>query len=54
MGLALPPETALLGGLDRREQWSWRVRALASVQRRRARLELLHWARRMLTLGLWR
>ena len=53
-GLTLPPETAPLGGLDRREQWSWRERELARVRRRRARLELLGWARRVLTLGRWR
>ena len=53
-GLTLPPETAPLGGLDRREQWSWRERELARVRRRRARLELLHWVRRALTLGKWR
>ena len=52
-GLTLPPETAPLGGLDRREQWSWRERELARVRRRRARLELLHWVRRALTLGRW-
>ncbi len=52
--LTLPPETAPLGGLDRREQWSWRERELARVRRRRARLELLHGARRVLTLGRWR
>ena len=53
-GLTLPPETAPLGGLDRREQWSWRERELERVRRRRARLELLQWARRVLTLGRWR
>ena len=53
-GLTLPPETAPLGGLDRREQWSWRERELAGVRKRRARLELLHGARRVLTLGQWR
>ena len=52
--LTLPPETAPLGGLDRREQWSWRERELAGVRTRRARLELLHGVRRVLTLGLWR
>ena len=52
-GLTLPPETVPLGGLDRREQWSWRERELARVRRRRARLELLHWVRRALTLGKW-
>ena len=52
--LTLPPETAPLGGLDRREQWSWRERELAAVRTRRARLELLRWARRVLSLGRWR
>ena len=45
-GLTLPPETAPLGGLDRREQWSCRERELERVRRRRARLELLHGVRR--------
>ena len=53
-GLTLPPETAPLGGLDRREQWSWRERELERVRRRGARLELLRWARLALTLGRWR
>ena len=53
-GLTLPPETAPLRGLDRNEQLNWRERELAGVPRRRNRLELLRWARRMLTLGLWR
>ena len=53
-GLTLPPETYPLTGLDRREQTSWRERELARVRQRRARLELLHWFRRVLTLGLWR
>lgn len=53
-GLTLPPETYPLTGLDRREQTSWRERELAKVRTRRARLELLHWFRRVLTLGLWR
>ena len=52
--LTLPPETAPLGGLDRREQTSWRERELAKVRTRRARLELLRWFRRVLSLGLWR
>ena len=53
-GLTLPPETAPLRGLDRNEQLSWRQRELAGFRRRRARLELLRRARRVLTLGLWR
>ena len=53
-GLALPQETTPLRGLDRNAQLSWRVRELAGFRRRRARLELRRWARRVLTLGLWR
>ena len=53
-GLTLPQETAPLRGLDRGEQLNWRVRELAGVRRKRARLELLRWARRVMTLGLWR
>ena len=53
-GLTLPQETAPLRGLDRNAQLSWRERELAGVRRRRNRLELLRWARRALTLGLWR
>ena len=53
-GLTLPQETAPLRGLDRNAQLSWRQRELAGVRRRRNRLELLRWARRALTLGLWR
>ena len=52
--LTLPQETAPLRGLDRNAQLSWRERELAGVRQRRARLELLRWVRRALTLGLWR
>ena len=53
-GLTLPQETVPLRGLDRNAQLSWRERELAGVRRRRARLALLRWVRRALTLGLWR
>ena len=53
-GLTLPQETAPLRGLARGEQLNWRVRELAGVRRKRDRLELLGWARWVLTLGLWR
>ena len=53
-GLTLPPETAPLRGLDRGDQLNWRVRELAKVKRQPAGLERLRWARRALTLGLWR
>lgn len=53
-GLTLPPETAPLADPERREQVSWRERELARVRTRRARLELLHGLRRLLTLGRWR
>ncbi|MDE2842773.1 MAG: hypothetical protein OXN21_05250 [Chloroflexota bacterium] len=52
-GLTLPRETAPLRGLDRNEQLSWRLRELAGIRRRRARLELLRRALRLLTLGRW-
>ena len=53
-GLTLPPETAPLRGLDRNEQLNWRVRELANIRSLRAGLVRLRWARRVLTLGLWR
>ena len=53
-GLTLPPETTPLQGMDRNEQLSWRQRELAAVRQRGARFELLRWARRVLTLALWR
>ena len=53
-GLTLPPETAPLRGLDRGDQLNWRGRELQKVRRLRARLVRLRWARRVLTLGLWR
>ena len=53
-GLTLPQETAPLRGLDRNAQLSWRVRELATVRRKRTRLELRRWVRRVLTLGMWR
>ena len=53
-GLTLPPETAPLRGLDRGDQLNWRVRELAKVRSQRAGLVRLRWARRVLTLGLWR
>ena len=53
-GLTLPPETAPLRGLERREQSSWRERELAKVRSQRAGLVRLRWVRRLLTLGLWR
>ena len=53
-GLTLPPETSPLRGLDRNDQLNWRVRELAKVRQQRARLELLHGAGRLLSLGLWR
>ena len=47
-------ETEPLRGLDRNDQLSWRLRELAGVRRRRARLELLSRALRLLTMGRWR
>ena len=53
-GLTLPPETAPLTGLDWGDQLNWRVRELEKVSRQRAGLARPRWARRVLTLGLWR
>ena len=53
-GLTLPPETEPLRGLDRGAQLNWRLKALHEFRKRRARLELVRWLRRVLSLGLWR
>ena len=49
-GPTLPLETEPLRGLDRNDQLGWRQRDLSGVGSRRARLELLRWMRRALTL----
>ena len=51
-GLALPQETVPLRGLDHNQQLPWR-QELARIRHKRARLELLRWARRVPALGLW-
>ena len=53
-GLTLPPETEPLRGLDRGAQLNWRLKELHEFKKRRARLELLRWLRRVLSLGMWR
>ncbi len=53
-GMTLPPETEPLRGLDRAAQLNWRRKALNDFRRRRARLALLRWLWRALTLRLWR
>ena len=53
-GLTLPPEKAPLRGRSRDAQLRWRKEALDDARRARGRRELLRWARRVLTLGLWR
>ena len=52
-GLTLPPEKAPLRGRWRDAQLRWRKEALDDARRARAWRELLRWARRALTLGLW-
>ena len=53
-GMTLPPERQPLRGFDRNGQIRWRRTALHDTRRARARRELLRWARRVLTLGIWR
>ena len=52
-GLTLPPEKQPLRGFGRRGQTNWRRTALGDTKKALLRRELLRWARRILTLGLW-
>ena len=53
-GMTLPPEKQPLRGLDRSGQVNWRRTALYDTRRALKQQELRRWARRVLTLGLWR
>ena len=53
-GMTLPPERQPLRGLDRSGQVNWRRTALYDTRRALKKQELRRWARRVLTLGLWR
>ena len=53
-GMTLPPEKQPLRGLDRSGQTNWRRTALSACRRALKQQELRRWARRVLTLGLWR
>ena len=53
-GMTLPPEKQPLRGLDRSGQVNWRRTALSACRRALKQQELRRWARRVLTLGLWR
>ena len=53
-GMTLPPEKQPLRGLDRSGQTNWRRTALYDTRRALKQQELRRWARRVLTLGLWR
>ncbi len=53
-GMTLPPEKQPLRGLDRSGQVNWRRTALYDTRRALKKQELRRWARRVLTLGLWR
>ena len=53
-GMTLPPEKRPLRGLDRSGQVNWRRTALYDTRRALKQQELRRWARRVLTLGLWR
>ena len=52
-GLTLPPEKEPLRGFGRRDQIAWRREALHDTGKALARIRLLRWVRRVLTLGLW-
>ena len=52
-GMTLPPEKQPLRGLDRSGQTSWRGIALYDTRVTIRKRELLRWARRVCTLGLW-
>ena len=52
-GLTLPPEKQPLRGFGRRGQTSWRRKALYDTRVALRKRELLRWARRICTLGLW-
>ena len=53
-GLTLPPARFPLRGFDRNGQVNWRHTALSDTRRALRKRELLRWARRILTCGLWR
>ena len=53
-GLTLPPETQALRGFGRKGQTTHRWKSLDDTRVRLRRRRLLRWARRILTLGLWR
>ena len=53
-GLTLPPARFPLRGFDRNGQVNWRHTALSDTRRALRKRELLRWARRVLTCGLWR
>ena len=52
-GMTLPPEKQPLRGLDRSGQTNWRRTALYDTRVAIRKRELLRWARRVCTLGLW-
>ena len=52
-GMTLPPETYPLHGFDRNAQTNWRRTALYDTRVAIRKREMLRWARRACTLGLW-
>ena len=52
-GMTLPPETYPLQGFDRNAQTNWRKTALYDTRVAIRKREMLRWARRACTLGLW-
>ena len=53
-GMTLPPARFPLRGFDRNGQINWRRKALDDTRKALRRRMLLAWARRVLSLGLWR
>lgn len=51
--LTLTPDSGPLHPSQRQGYQRWRRRALENLQTEGARLELLRWSHRVLTLGLW-
>lgn len=52
--MTLPPETYPWDSLGRRDQVDWRLKTLARLRKELLKARLRRWARRILTLGIWR
>lgn len=52
--MTLPPETYPWDSLGRRDQVDWRLKTLARLRKDLLKARIRRWARRILTLGIWR